>query len=512
MISRDGTCTSLWQDAVPPYRPANTPELKKVYDVIIAGGGITGITTALLLQEAGKKCIVVEANNLCFGTTGGTTAHLNTLLDTPYNTISKNFSKEKAKLVAQSAQEAIDLIRRNITTYKIDCGFEEADAFLFAQDDKQEKELEEIRKATMEAGVDAVYDPQLPKPFTFTKAIRVKGQAKFIPTRYVYALARMFEKAGGIIVQQCRVTGAEENEIITVETTLGEIKGNALIYATHIPPAVNLLHLRCIPYRSYAMAVTLMGDKTYPKELFYDMYDPYHYYRTQEVNGQSYLIGGGYDHKTAHGDNTENCFRQLEAHLRETFNVKEVVYKWSSQYFEPADGIPYIGSLPGHSGKIYVATGYGGNGMTYSNVAALLLKKIILNEESAYLDLYNPNRIKPVAGFVNFIKHNADVVRQFAGKWFPHEELEELAALVAGEGKVVVFDSHKIALYKDEEGQLHAVDPVCTHLKCEVKWNSAEKSWDCPCHGARYSFDGKVLTGPADHDLEPLEIHSLIEK
>ena len=511
MINRDGTCTSLWQDSVAPYLPVNKPDRHTIYDVIIVGGGITGISAALLLQEAGKKCIVLEANNLCFGTTGGTTAHLNTLLDTPYTTISKNFDKEKAKLVAQSVKEAIDLIRHNITTYKINCGFEEAEAFLFAQNEKQEKELEDIKEAAVEAGVDAVYASQLPKPFVFKKAIQVKGQAKFIPTQYVQGIAKIFERAGGVIIQQCRVTGAEENEIIDVETTNGVFKGNALIYATHIPPAVNLLHLRCVPYRSYAMAVTLK-DKGYFKELVYDMYDPYHYYRIQEVNGQSYLIGGGYDHKTAHEENTEHCFLQLEANLRETFAIKEVNYKWSSQYFEPADGIPYIGSLPGHSGKIYVATGFGGNGMVYSGVAAMLLKKIILNEESPYLDLFNSNRIKPVAGFVNFIKHNADVVKQFAGKWLPHEELEGLATLAPGEGKVVRLNNQKIALYKDEEGILHAVDPICTHLKCEVKWNTAEKSWDCPCHGARYSFDGKVLTGPADRDLESLEVRSLIEK
>lgn len=511
MINRDGTCVSLWQDTVPPYQPVNKPDLDNLYDVIIVGGGITGISTALLLQEAGKKCIVLEANNLCFGTTGGTTAHLNTLLDTPYTTIGKNFNKEKAKLVAQSVQEAITHIRHNITTHNIDCGFEEVDAFLFAQDDKQEKELEEIRAAAIEAGINAAYTPNLPWPFTFRKAIRAKGQAKFIPTQYVYNIARAFEKTGGVIVQQCRVTGAEENENISVETTSGKVKGYALIYATHIPPTVNLLHLRCVPYRSYAMAVTLK-DNDYPKELFYDMYDPYHYYRTQQINGQTYLIGGGYDHKTAHEKNTEHCFLQLEAHLREIFDVGEIKYKWSSQFFEPADGIPYIGSLPGHTGKIYVATGYGGNGMTYSSVAAMLLKKIILNEESPYLELYDPNRIKPVAGFVNFIKHNADVVRQFAGKWFPHEELDELATLARGEAKVILFNNQKIALYKDEDGHLHAVNPVCTHLKCEVKWNIAEKSWDCPCHGARYSFDGAVLTGPADNDLELLEIRSLIEK
>src|SRR5688572_15784841 len=511
MIKRDGECISLWQYEVSSYQPINKEDQHAVYDVIIAGGGITGISTALLLQTAGKKCILLEANNLCVGTTGGTTAHLNKLLDTPYSTISKNFSKEKAKLVAQSVKETIELIRKNIDTYQISCGFEEADAFLFAQDDKQEKELDKIKEATAEAGVIAHYADQIPVPIAFKKAIQVKGQAKFIPTLYVYGLATAFEKAGGVIVQQCRLTGAEENDTIQVETSIGSFKGNALIYATHIPPTVNLLHLRCVPYRSYAMAVTLK-DNAYPKELIYDMYDPYHYYRTQEVAGQQYFIGGGCDHKTAHEENTEHCFLQLEAHLRGNFEIKEVKYKWSSQYFEPADGLPYIGQLPGHTGKIYTATGYGGNGMVYSSVAAMLLKRILLNEESPYREVYNPNRIKPVAGFVNFIKHNADVVKQFAGKWFPHEDLENLAGLAPGEGKVVNYDKHKIALYKDDEGLLHAIHPICTHLKCEVKWNAAERSWDCPCHGARYSFDGKVLTGPADTDLEILEIRSLIEK
>ncbi|MGZ8511265.1 MAG: NAD(P)/FAD-dependent oxidoreductase, partial [Chitinophagaceae bacterium] len=443
MINRDGACTSLWQDNVNFYQPINAADQHSVYDVIIAGGGITGISTALLLQKAGKKCILLEANNLCFGTTGGTTAHLTTLLDIPYTTISKNFNKENAKLVAQSVKEAIDLIRENIDTYKIECGFEETEAFLFAQDEKQEKELVEIKEATAEAGVNVDYTDDIPVSIAFQKAMQVKGQAKFIPTQYVYALAAAFEKEGGVIVQQCRVTGAEENEIIKVETTSGPFKGNALIYATHIPPTVNLLHLRCVPYRSYAMAVTLK-DNAYPEGLIYDMYDPYHYYRTQEVDGQQYLIGGGYDHKTAHEENTEHCFLQLEAHLRGNFEVKEVNYKWSSQYFEPADGLPYIGQLPGHTGKIYTATGYGGNGMVYSGVAAILLKKIILNEESPYLGLFNPNRIKPLAGFVSFIKHNADVVKQFAGKWFPHENLDELATLARGEGKVVNYENHKI--------------------------------------------------------------------
>jgi glycine/D-amino acid oxidase-like deaminating enzyme/nitrite reductase/ring-hydroxylating ferredoxin subunit len=512
MIQRDGSCISLWQDNSSPYEPCNQADKNLLYDVIIVGGGITGISTALLLQNAGKKCLVIEAANLCFGTTGGTTAHLNTLLDTPYTTIKKNFGEENAKLVANATKQAIDLIRSNIATYSIDCGFQEGEAYLFAQDEQQEKELDDILQATKEAGIIAAYSDDIPVDIAMKKAIRVKGQAKFNPLPYVYALAAAFEKAGGIILQNCRVTDVEDNEIVKIHTMIGEFKTRDLIYATHIPPGINLLHLRCIPYRSYAMAVTLINKQHYPNDLIYDMYDPYHYYRTQEVNGQQYLIVGGKDHKTAHEENTERHFLELESHIREHFDIREISYKWSSQYYESADGLPYIGHIPGHPQGIFVATGYGGNGMTYSSVAALTLKEIFLNEERKYADLFNPNRIKPVAGFTNFIKHNADVVKQFVGKWFSGENLQQIADLAPGEGRVVKYNSHKIALYKDEHGALHAVSPSCAHMKCDVQWNNAEKSWDCPCHGARYSFDGTMLNGPASADLEQIRTRTLVEK
>jgi glycine/D-amino acid oxidase-like deaminating enzyme/nitrite reductase/ring-hydroxylating ferredoxin subunit len=511
MINRDGSCTSLWQESVKPYKEGLRGDNNFVYDAIIVGGGITGVSTALLLQEEGKKCLLLEAANLCFGTTGGTTAHLNTVLDTPYNDIIKDFGKEKAQLVAQSLKEAIQLIRHNITKYQIDCGFSEAHAYVFAQDNKQVKQLDSIHDACIEVAVNTAYTAEIPIPVPFNKALIIDGQAQFHPIDYVYGLAMAFEKAGGVIVQHCRVTGAEENELVTVETTEGEFRGRALIYATHIPPTINLLHLRCAPYRSYAMAVTLNGNK-YPRDLSYDLYDPYHYYRAQIVNGQPYLIAGGNDHKTGHEENTDQSFLKLESHLRHYFDIKEVWYKWSAQYFEPADGLPYIGHLPGHTGNIFVATGYGGNGMILSSVAATLLKRMIMNQESPYIDVYNPNRVKPVAGFVNFIKHNADVVKKFAGKLFSGEELKQLIELAPGEGRVVKYNDEKIALYKNDDGSLHAVSPVCTHMKCEVQWNTAEKSWDCPCHGARYDCEGNVLTGPAVAALEKVEISDLIEK
>jgi len=510
MIQRDGSCISLWQGEIPVYKPQNDPDLQAIYDVAIIGGGITGISTALHLQTAGKKCIVIEANNLCFGTTGGTTAHLNTLLDTPYTRIIKNFGKEDAQLVARATREAIDFIKTNIEQNKIDCEFEDASAYLFSQTKDQTEELDEIYEACQEVGLDVTYSLAVPVNVGFEKAIEVRGQAKFHPVKYVYALARAFEKAGGVILQHTRLNRVEDTEGITLQTDNGNFRATNLVYATHIPTGINLVHLRCAPWRSYATAFTLKNG-AYPQDLAYDMYDPYHYIRSQKVNGKEYVIAGGEDHRTGESENAEASFLRLESYVRKHFDVKEFLFRWSSQYFESADGLPYIGHLPGHPGNIFVATGYGGNGMTYSSVAAQLLKKMICEEESKYTNLFDPNRIKPVAGFTSFVKQNFGVLKNFLGKWFDKEKLEQFAELAPGEAKVTKYDGEKLALYKDEHGELHAISPICTHMKCSVAWNNAEQSWDCPCHGARYSFEGHVLTGPADHDLEKIEIKTLVE-
>ncbi len=479
---------------------------------MIAGGGISGITTALLLQKSGKNCLVLEAQTLGFGTTGGTTAHINTLVDTTYAQIAKDFGKDGAKLVAAATKEACALIKENVSAYHIDCDYKEKSGFLYSQNEEQEKELTDILEATKEAGLEADFSDTIPVPVPFTKAMRVSGQADFHPTKYLMALAKELEAIGGTIVTGCRVQKWEDKETVTVETTLGNVTGKAFIMATHISLGVNVLHLRCAPYRSYAIAVEL-EDNNYPAELAYDMYDPYHYYRTQTIEGKDYLIAGGEDHKTAHEENTDACFLRLEAYVKQYYKVKNIAYKWSSQYFEPSDGLPYIGHVPGHpKGNVYVATGFSGNGITYGTLAALVFKELLTGVATPYGDIFAPGRIKPVAGFTEFVKENADVAKEFVKGFFTKEKIETLSSLAHGEGKVVSFEGEKIALYKDEEGGLHAVNPTCPHLKCSVNWNGAEKSWDCPCHGARYDYDGKLITGPAAHDLKKIDLEEIIEK
>jgi glycine/D-amino acid oxidase-like deaminating enzyme/nitrite reductase/ring-hydroxylating ferredoxin subunit len=503
-MNRDGQLHSLWQDTGPEYQPVNSWSRETTYDALVIGAGITGLTTAVLLQEQGLKCIIAEAHNLCFGTTGGTTAHLNTILDTPYNIVEQDFGKEGARLLHQGCVDAINTVEQLTNKYSIDAGFSRQPAFLIAQDEKEVDELQSIVEASARAGDQVSFVDSIPVPLPFLKAARFEGQGQMHATRYVGGLARAFEANGGVLLEHCVVTGVDQHDnTFTANTSLGVIKAKKVVYATHIPPGINLLHFRCAPYRSYAMAVRLStGD--YPEGLLYDVKDPYHYFRTQEVDGEKYLIVGGYDHKTGHEENTEKPFMELEAYVRGIYDVDSVAYRWSSQYFNAADGLPYIGQLPGADDGVYVGTGYGGNGITLGSLAGSILSDLVMGKENAYAELFRPGRIKPIAGFMDFVKENADVASQFIGKRFAYEKISTLSELAAGEATLADWEGKKVALYKDENGKVHAVDPVCKHAKCIVAWNRAEKTWDCPCHGARYTPQGEMITGPARAGLTPL--------
>lgn len=503
-MRRDGSTHSIWQEGIQEHQPVNNWNKDEIYDVLIVGGGITGLTVALLLQSNGKKCVLAEAHNIGFGTTGGTTAHLNTVLDTTYAQIESDFGEDNAKLVASATREAIDLVEGLAAKYDIDCDFSYQPGYLFAETDKEVDTLEKIKKATCRAGVVASWTEHIPVPIPFKKAMRFELQAQIHATKYLSGLAKAYEQEGGVLLQQCIVNNVEfTQQYHKADTSLGEIKATLIVYATHIPPGINLLHFRNAPYRSYAAAFKLKEGQ-YPEGLVYDSQDPYHYFRTQALDGQNYLVAGGFDHKTGHGENTEQHFRELEAYIRNYYNVASMDYKWSSQYFIPADGLPYIGLLPGHS-QTYVGTGYNGNGMTLGTLAAKMICELITTGESRYGKLFDPSRIKPVAGFADFVKENADVISKFIGMRFSYEQINSLAELAPGDAVLADWENKKVALYKDEKGKIHAVDPVCPHAKCLVAWNNAEKSWDCPCHGSRFACNGALLTGPARTGLTQIK-------
>lgn len=503
-MKRDGNCESLWQYKTPGFEPATGEIPDKIFDALIIGGGITGVTTALLLQQAGLSCILAEARSLAFGTSGGTTAHLNTFFDTPYSKVKDNFGEAAARLLCKGADVAMSLVQRLINEHHIDCSFEKRRGYIFTVSEEQDKELDDLVDSTKEMGLPIGFVSESPFPVPFLKVAAIEDQAQFNPALYIYGLARAFEAAGGIIIQDCRVTGITAGEPLEAETSRGTIRAGKALYATHIPPGVNLLHFRCAPYRSYAMGIKLKnGD--YPAALGYDMCDPYHYYRSQVVDGEQYLIAGGEDHKTGHEENTTACFSRLEAYVRKYFEVEEVAFRWSSQYYEPADGLPYIGHLPGNGDHIFVATGFGGNGMIYGTLSALTMLDMMQERKSPYEDLFAPGRVKPVAGFSNFVKESADVAKEWISGKLGIPAIKEVSELAAGEARLVRYQGETLALYKDQDHNLHAVNPACTHIRCTVGWNEAERSWDCPCHGARFSIDGEMLNGPARKDLQRID-------
>jgi glycine/D-amino acid oxidase-like deaminating enzyme/nitrite reductase/ring-hydroxylating ferredoxin subunit len=502
---RDGRTVSLWQqDQLAPLSAVpDTAGL--IYDAVIMGAGITGLTTAILLQQQGKKCIILEGHKLGFGTTGGTTAHINTFYDTDYSQIAKDFGEEAAKTSADAAKASIALIQELAAKYAIDCDFECKDGIVFSETEEETKELLKELEASRSADVDVVEvrDNGIPVPFEF--AVLYKDQAQFHPLKYLSGLAKAFIELGGVLVEDAFVRDTSKGgEIHMATTDSQEYRGYNLIYATHMPPGITVFDTECAPYRSYVLAIKLKnGD--YPKELVYDMKDPYHYIRTHEIDGQPYLVLGGEDHKTGHGD-PEASFAALEAYARKYYYVDTIPYRWSAQYYLSIDGMPYIGEMPASDGHVFVATGYNGNGMILGTIAGQIISDAILGLPNEYKEVFNPSRIKPVAGFQEFVKENVDVIYRFFADRLGAEDLESFKDVPPDTGVVVDHQGEKLAVYKDAEGKVTLLSPTCTHAGCIVSFNPAEKSWDCPCHGGRYDLEGQVLCGPPRKNLKAIMV------
>lgn len=410
--------------------------------------------------------------------------------------------------MASSGKEALELVRDLIGHFAIECEYETKTALLFSENDMESKQLDEILKSSKNAGLEVHETTSNCLPISYQKVIKFYDQGQFHPIKYLTGLANVFIELGGIIREHQFVTNTGfENGLHYAETEQGKIKGHHIIYATHIPPGITSFNFKCAPYRSYVIAVTLLDDDDYPAELIYDLKEPYHYFRTHTINDKKYLLIGGEDHKTGHGD-PEKALNNLINYARQHFDIDEVAYKWSSQYYVPADGLPYIGHFPEEEQGAYVATGFNGNGMTFGTLSAKIISDSILDYGSPYIDLYKPSRIKPIAGFSEVIKENADVVWRFVSDRLFNDSMSSLNNADTDSGYLIEHEGHQVAVYKDKSGKLHLLNATCTHAGCIVNWNPIEKSWDCPCHGARYDAKGSVITGPSQKGLQQLNIEN----
>lgn len=500
-MKRDGKNKSLWQSVeIKKFIPDNVA-IK--YDVIIAGAGITGITVGYLLQRTGKKCLIIESENIGFGTTGGTTAHINTFYDAQYDKVINDFGEEKAKLLAQTGPEVIQQIKNIIEELNIECEFDNRDAYVFSLDEDQTKKLNEMFEATKKVGLPTEKAITNPFPIPCDAIIKVEDQAQFHPTKYIKAVSEEFLRIGGSIITGEKVTEvSDKDDRLVVKTKLSEYHALDFIWATHVVPNINRMNFLAAPYRSYVLAFTLASGN-YPKAQGSDMSEPYHYYRTQEIDGKQFIIAGGEDHKTGHEENPEARFLKLEKYVRKYFNIDEITHRWSSQFYTPVDGLPFIGKEPGQD-HIYWATGFDGNGMTFGTLSAMVITDLILKKENKYENLFDPSRLNVGASIKDVLKENADAVFHLIKDKFTAEKIDNLSVIKNDEGKTISLDGKTMSVYRDPEGQLHAVTSACTHMGGNVGFNNTEKSWDCPCHGARFGIDGKLLNGPATKNLEKI--------
>jgi glycine/D-amino acid oxidase-like deaminating enzyme/nitrite reductase/ring-hydroxylating ferredoxin subunit len=491
------THRSLWTVTAPPREfPSLSGDL--TVDVAIIGGGMAGLTTAWLLKRAGKRVAVLEMHRILSGQTGQTTAHLTELLDTPYTTLRQDFGEKGARLAAASSRAAIEQIALLVEELRIDCGFQRVPLFRYAETESQLRDVQREVDAAREAGLRASLTQDVPLPYPVLGALRVEDQAQFHPREYLLALADRIPGDGSYLFENTRVTDVRDGEPCQVVTERGTVTAAAVVEATTTPLNRVFMHTKLYPYRSYAVAGPLEG----PLEdgLYYDSQDPYHYIRTQQVDGRAYVIVGGEDHKVGTREDTDRCFAALEDFTLRRLPVKHITHRWSGQVIEPADGLAYIGRNSA-SRHVYVATGFSGTGMTWGTFSGMLLTDLILGRQSPYAALYDATRVKPQAGAKDFIQENAEVAFRFVADRLSRPDGKHLSDVAPGEAKVLEVDGQKVAVYREENGTAHAVSPVCTHLGCHVHWNKAERSWDCPCHGARYSPTGKVLNGPTMKDL-----------
>jgi glycine/D-amino acid oxidase-like deaminating enzyme/nitrite reductase/ring-hydroxylating ferredoxin subunit len=469
-------------------------------DTVVVGGGVSGLTAAVLLARAGRRVSVVERDGIGSGETGNTTAHLTEAIDSRYHTIVKDFGEENARLVAQSTRDAVNCLEAFAKESGGGCGFSRLPGYLYAESQQDVEQLANELDAARRAGCSVAWVDETPVPFRTAGAVRWEQQAQVDAMAYLEALLHEATKQGVRVYENTRVISVDDGEPCSVETDRGAIRARDVLVAANVP--VNnrvLLHTKLAPYRSYVIANETGAAVD---GLFWDTAEPYHYIRMHTVGGRRYLIVGGEDHRTGEEGETDVHYERLIDYAAQRFGITGATYRWSGQIIEPVDGLPYIG-LNAASRHVYVATGYAGNGVTFGTLAGMIVSDLILGRSNPYAALYDATRIKPITAAFDYVAENApfpahlvkDRLTSFNAESRPVESLRP------GEGAIFSTDEGKVAVCRDRDGVLHSVSPVCTHLACDVAWNHAEQTWDCPCHGSRFTPEGKVINGPAVADL-----------
>jgi len=494
---------SYWMASTPkPQYPVLNEDIK--VDIAIIGGGIVGILTAYMLSKHGIKAAIIEADRILQGTTGHTTAKITSQHGLIYNKICNTISREIAKQYADANEAAIRMYEKIVKENNIECDFVSQSAYVYTLQDKYVDKIRDEVNTASDLGIKATFLEEIPLPFKVKAAVRFDNQAQFHPRKFLLALAGEITKSGVQIFEQSRVVNIEDDGYYTLITNQGKkVYADKLIIASHYPcyNKHGLYFTRIYPERSYVVAIK--AKENYPGGMYITAEEPGRSLRSQISDKGELILVGGEHHKTGQGVDTVKHYEALIDFANETFTVEDIPYRWSTQDCMTMDGLPFAGHFTSQTPNMYVATGYGKWGMTNSMASAMILKDLIINGSSPWQDAYNPSRETILASAKNFINENLNVASELIeGKIAP---IPDEVDIKPGEGKVIKANGQRAGAYRDEQGTLHVVDTTCTHMGCELNWNSAEKSWDCPCHGSRFSYEGHVIEGPA---VRPLDIHN----
>ena len=489
------TNPSLWvrTTAEPPvYGPLGHDV---TVDVAVVGAGLAGLTTARLLAGEGATVAVIDAGPVCAGVTGYTTAKVTSLHSLKYASLRSSFGAERAAGYAAANEAAIRKITELAHGDGIDCELEPAAAFTYTRDPDQVASIEEEVDAASQAGLLASFTTDTELPYDVLAAIRVDDQAQFHPRLFCLGLAEAIVAAGGAVYERTRALTIEDR---TVVTDRGNVTAQEVVVTTHIPFVDTGGYFgRMDPMRSYALAAKVRGER--PRGMYISVEQPT---RSVRSTASGWLVVSGEGHKVGHDDDTRERYAALEGWTAETFDTEPIEHRWSAQDYEPADGLPFVGRLPGQDGA-FVATGFGKWGMTNGVAAAMILSDLVQGRPNPWEATFDATRVALKQSAKGVVSENVDVAKRFVGDRLAGMRAPDADELAPGDGGIVSLDGDTVAAFRDEDGTLHALSATCTHLGCRVSFNTAERSWDCPCHGSRFDLDGHVIQGPAIKDLAP---------
>lgn len=500
---------SLWRAQSMPAFPERA--LPNEVDVVVIGAGITGLTAAYLLKRSGKRVAVFDRERIGSGESGNTSAHLTCVTDERITALAKQFGDDGARLAWEAGATAIDLIESNASESGIACRFRRVPGYLcapFFDEAKLREETDAIR-ADAELAARLGFPVRFVEngPLTGRPALAIADQAIFHPLEYLAGLALAVDSDGSFVRERCEV-GDVIQDPLAVVVDGHNVACTDLVIATHVPivgirnlAGATLFQTKLYPYSTYIVGARLPAGSI-ALGLYDDTTDPYFYLRVHEDADGPYAVFGGGDHKTGKETDTESCYARLEEALRRLLPEARIERRWSGQVVETTDGLPFIGEVADHQ---YIAAGYAGNGLTFGTVAAMIMRDAITGAKNPWRDLFDPSRkVSSPSALRTLIEENVDYPLHFIADRLRQNKNIGVENVPRGEGRVVVSDGQRVAVHRKDDGTVVKVSAVCTHMGCIVRWNNAERTWDCPCHGSRFTPEGLVLGGPAESPLEPL--------